>query len=73
MHAERDRLIDALLAGYADGRHAGGLHSRRDWFSWQGAPTGYEGLLCDNFVPLATILRIRFGQPETGFEAAASN
>ncbi len=67
MTAERDLLIDALLVGYADGRHAGGLHARRDWFAWDGTPSGYEGMLCDSFTPLAVILRIRFGYSEPSF------
>lgn len=44
---------DAMLAGFADGFLSGlalgGVDSGSDWRRWDGSPSGYEGILSDQF------------------------
>ncbi len=56
MRAEADRLLEGMCESLGDGTAFGGCGSGVDWRSWDGAPSGYEGLLCDQFGVIALAL-----------------
>jgi hypothetical protein len=53
LREEADQLLTGLCASLGDGTAYGGCGSGVDWRTWDGAPSGYEGLLCDQFGVLA--------------------
>ena len=56
--ADARRILHPMLAGYARGEFQGfdpGGRSR-DWRTWEGKGTGYEGLLVDNYHALLAVL-----------------
>lgn len=55
-----DTLLERLCHGLADGRTYGGSKSGIDWRYWDGRPSGYEGLLTDQFGVIAAALA-RYG------------
>jgi hypothetical protein len=61
MHDEADQLLHELCASLGDGTAYGGCGSGVDWRTWDGAPSGYEGLLCDQFGMLAPAID-RYGE-----------
>ena len=56
MTFEADRVLEGLATSVADDTAFGGLGSGLDWRSWDGAPSGYEGLLAEGFGFLAVPL-----------------
>lgn len=60
MEAEADALLERLCRGLADSRTYGGSKSGIDWRYWDGRPSGYEGLLTDQFGVIAAALK-RYG------------
>ena len=61
LREEADRLLHDLCASMGDGTAYGGCASGVDWRTWDGAPSGYEGLLCDQFGILAPAID-RYGE-----------
>jgi hypothetical protein len=55
-----DRVLERLCKGLADGRTVGGSKSGVDWRYWDDRPSGYEGLLTEQFGLVGTALR-RYG------------
>lgn len=53
MEEEADRVLTRLCLSLGDGSAFGGCGSGVDWRRWDGLPSGYEGLLCDQFGVLA--------------------
>ena len=53
LDAEATTLLTELCASLADGSAFGGCGSGVDWRYWDGGPSGYEGLLTDQFGILA--------------------
>jgi hypothetical protein len=60
MIEEGDAVLTALCTGMADGTVIGGNGTGVDWRLWDGAPSGYEGLLANQFAFFATAVD-RFG------------
>jgi hypothetical protein len=58
---EADQILHGLCASMGDGTAYGGCGSGVDWRTWDGAPSGYEGLLCDQFGVLAPAID-RYGE-----------
>jgi hypothetical protein len=56
MLAEADQVLEGLCESMADGSAFGGCGSGIDWRCWDGTPSGYEGLLCDQFGVIALAL-----------------
>jgi hypothetical protein len=56
MRDEADQVLLGLCTSMGDGTAFGGCGSGIDWRTWDGAPSGYEGLLCDQFGVLATAI-----------------
>jgi hypothetical protein len=56
MREEAEYLLKRLCAGLADGLTFGGNGSGVDWRFWDDRPSGYEGLLTDQFGILAVAL-----------------
>lgn len=52
-----DQLLERLCQGLAKGRTYGGSKSGIDWRHWDGRPSGYEGLLTEQFGILGVALR----------------
>ena len=44
-----------MLEGYRDGTFQNGIGNGGDWKEWNGAPSGYEGMLTDAYFPLALL------------------
>ena len=66
---EADRVLTGLCASLGDASAFGGCGSGVDWRRWDGLPSGYEGLLCDQFGVLALAIdrfRCRDECPESG-------
>lgn len=59
--AEADQLLNRMCIGYAEARTFGGNKSGIDWRDWDDRPSGYEGLLTDQFGMLEVILH-RYGK-----------
>ncbi|MCX5634822.1 MAG: hypothetical protein NTW55_03125 [Planctomycetota bacterium] len=55
---EARRILDPMLAGYAQGSFQGFGENgmSRDWRDWKGGCHGYEGLLVDNYHTLLAVL-----------------
>jgi len=55
---EADAMLFPMLQGYEDGGFQGrGANGKtNDWKGWEGTPTGYEGLLVDNYMTLLAVL-----------------
>lgn len=49
MQEVADKMLAGFCTGLTDGTAFGGCGSGVDWRMWDGSPTGYEGLLCDQF------------------------
>lgn len=60
MTEEATHTLERLCQGLADGRSYGGSKSGVDWRYWDDRPSGYEGLLTEQFGLIATALR-RYG------------
>lgn len=60
MTNEADHMLERLCTGLAEGRTYGGSKSGVDWRYWDDRPSGYEGLLTDQFGVLAVALE-RYG------------
>lgn len=58
--AEADALTAGFAQGFLQGTAIGGVDSGGDWRRWDGSPSGYEGILSDQFAVLATAID-RFG------------
>ena len=58
---EADQLLSRMCVGYAEARTFGGNKSGIDWRYWDDRPSGYEGLLTDQFGVLEAIL-YRYGK-----------
>ncbi len=56
MQHEADALLERLCAGMADAAVFGGCRSGKDWRYWDDRPSGYEGLLTDQFGILAVAM-----------------
>jgi hypothetical protein len=57
MTAEADAVLRGLCSSLADDTAFGGVDGPGiDWRRWDGTPSGYEGLLTDQFGFLATVL-----------------
>ncbi len=56
MDVQADELVKQISKGLAEGLVFGGAKSGVDWRYWDDRPSGYEGLLTDQFGVLATIL-----------------
>ncbi|MCC7362160.1 MAG: hypothetical protein IT317_21935 [Anaerolineales bacterium] len=66
MTAEGDEVLHGLCAGMADDSAFAGVDGAGiDWRRWDGAPSGYEGLLTDQFGFLATAID-RYGLSASG-------
>lgn len=61
MRDEADAWLERLCVGFATARVFGGNQSGVDWRDWSDRPTGYEGLLTDQFGVLEPLLR-RWGR-----------
>lgn len=57
LHKEADHLIEKISRGVAEGEVTGGIGSGVDWRLWNGSPSGYEGLLVDQFGILAVAMK----------------
>ncbi len=53
---QADHLLEELCTSLADGSAFGGCGSGVDWRRWDGSPSGYEGLLSDQFGLLAVAI-----------------
>ena len=55
---EADAMLFPMLRGYEEGGFQGrGANGKtNDWKGWDGTPTGYEGLLVDNYMTLLAVL-----------------
>jgi len=62
MTNEADRVLQGLSSSLASGAAFGGCGTGMEWRSWDGLPTGYEGILTDQFGVLALIVD-RYGSP----------
>jgi hypothetical protein len=53
-----DRILFPMLKSYKSGGFQGrGPNGRTyDWQKWDGTPKGYEGLLADGYMALATVM-----------------
>ena len=60
--AEANAIFDAMLEGYRDGNFQNGIGSGGEWRRWDGAPSGYEGLLADSYYTLAVLITGRLGK-----------
>lgn len=56
MMEEGDRVLQGICRSLSDGTAYGGVGSGVDWRKWDGTPTGYEGLLCDQLGIVQTIV-----------------
>ncbi len=56
MIEEGDRALEQLISGLSEGIAYSGVGTGVDWRRWDGTPTGYEGLLCDQFGILSTLI-----------------
>jgi hypothetical protein len=57
MTAEADLVLGGLCSSFADDTAFGGVDGAGvDWRRWDGTPSGYEGLLTDQFGFLATAI-----------------
>lgn len=54
---EADALLAGFARGFLEGYAIGGVDSGGDWRRWDGSPSGYEGILSDQFAVLATAIR----------------
>ena len=54
---EADRVLEAMSAGLADGTAFGGCATGVDWRRLDGTPSGFEGLLSDQFGVLGVAAR----------------
>lgn len=54
--SEADRMLTEMCVALADGTAFGGCDSGVDWRNWDGTPSGYEGLLSDQFAILAVAM-----------------
>ena len=52
---EGDKLLEKLALGLAEGLVFNGLETGVDWRHWNGSPSGYEGVLVDQFGLLAVM------------------
>ncbi len=57
MQKEGDMLLNKLCQSLENGTAFGGCGSGVDWKTWDGRPSGYEGLLTDQFGILAQALK----------------
>ena len=53
--AEGDALLEKMAPGLGEGEVFAGLETGVDWRLWNGSPTGYEGVLDDQFGLLAVM------------------
>jgi len=56
LRSEADLILEGLCASLGDGTAFAGCGSGVDWRCWDGALSGYEGLLCDQFGVIALAL-----------------
>lgn len=47
--AEADRILWAMMKTYNRGGFQNGVGNGGEWTRWDGAPSGYEGMLCDAY------------------------
>lgn len=55
LRLEGDKLLEKLALGLAEGLVFNGLETGVDWRHWNGSPSGYEGVLVDQFGLLAVM------------------
>lgn len=58
MEKEACYVMTCMASGMQDELGIGGVNSGIDWKTWDGVPTGYEGLLCDQFGVIAVMLQL---------------
>jgi hypothetical protein len=55
--AEADEMLAGFARGMLSGTALGGVDSGGDWRRWDGSPSGYEGILSDQFGVLIPAIR----------------
>jgi hypothetical protein len=60
--AEADAIFDKMLEGYRNCTFQNGIGNGGDWKTWNGIPSGYEGMLVDAYYPLSAWITGRLGK-----------